>query len=51
MSIKILATDFLDREFERELTEEEVHALYDGSLNFKVIVRELAKQVEDSEDI
>ena len=49
MSIKILATDFLDRKFERELTEEEVHALYDGILNFKVIVRELAKQAEDEE--
>ena len=47
MSIIVVATDFLGRTFERELTEEEVHSLYDDSLNFKEIVRDLAKQSMD----
>jgi len=47
MSIKVVATDFIGRIVERELSEDDVHALYDGSLNFKVIVRELAKKAMD----
>ena len=50
MSIKVVATTFLGRKFERELTEEEIHALYDGELNFRVIVSELAKRVEGAEN-
>ena len=50
MSVKVVATDFLGRTFERVLTEEEVHSLYDGSLNFKKIVRDLAKQAMEVGD-
>ena len=50
MSIKVVATDFLDRTFERELSEEEVQSLYNGALNFKDIIRELAKHAEGTEN-
>lgn len=50
MGVKVVATTFLGRVVERELTEEEIHSLYDGSLNFKDIMAELKDKVIVMED-
>lgn len=41
MGVKVVATDFLGREFERELSVDDLQALYCGDLNFREIVKEL----------